>query len=260
MRERFVLLAGWVCVAGAAQPVVRADVVSLGADRDNTLYENEEGTVSNGAGAHFFAGTTANLFIRRGMVRFDVAPTLPANTVVLAVRLTLHMSRTNTASEPVSLHRALADWGEGASVGQGEEGSGTNAEPGDATWLHAFYDTDLWSTPGGDFVQDASASILVTGNGFYSWGSTPSMVADVQAWVDNPASGFGWLVMGNEEVEASAKRFDSRENPEEAFRPALVIEYSYVPGPLGAAVLMVAGGVAATRGFPRSRGRRSAPC
>ena len=52
------------------------------------------------------------------------------------------------------------------------------------------------------------------------------MVADVQSWLDNPASNFGWLVLGDESTIATAKRFDTRES---ASPPVLTIQY--IPGP-----------------------------
>ena len=52
------------------------------------------------------------------------------------------------------------------------------------------------------------------------------MVADVQEWLDSPASNFGWLVLGDETAIATAKRFDTRES---ASPPMLTIQYT--PGP-----------------------------
>ncbi|MCL4209692.1 MAG: hypothetical protein KJZ68_03420, partial [Phycisphaerales bacterium] len=97
--------------------------------------------------------------------------------------------------------------------------------PGDATWLHRFHDTVFWTQPGGDYVAAASASRVVGGLGAYVWGSTPAMVADVQAWLDNPGSNFGWIVIGDESTTTTAKRFDSREHPTQANRPRLTIDY-----------------------------------
>ena len=77
----------------------------------------------------------------------------------------------------------------------------------DATWIHRFYDgsskppppnPNHWTTPGGDFNPTASASRSVGANGSYTWGSTAQLAADVQSWLDNPASNFGWLVKGPE--------------------------------------------------------------
>ena len=49
------------------------------------------------------------------------------------------------------------------------------------------------------------------------------MVADVQSWLVNPASNFGWLVLGDESGSGTAKRFDTRES---ASPPVLTVEYT----------------------------------
>ena len=61
-------------------------------------------------------------------------------------------------------------------------------------------------------------------NGGYTWGTTPQMVADVQTWLDKPATNFGWLLKGDE-TQRSAKRFDSKENGNSNVRPVLLVEY-----------------------------------
>jgi hypothetical protein len=212
----------------AASPSL-AEVVEIGAMKDNTLYEDATGTQSNGAGAYFFAGFTAIPEIRRGLIAFDVAGAVPAGSTIDNVALTLNMSRTIVGLEPVTLHRALADWGEGASDAPGQEGIGTYPDTGDATWLHTFFPNDFWMTPGGDYDPVASASQDVGGNGPYTW-SSAAMVADVQAWLNNPAGNYGWFVVGNEATFPTAKRFDTRENPNDALRPVLMIEFTPATG------------------------------
>ena len=54
------------------------------------------------------------------------------------------------------------------------------------------------------------------------------MVADAQSWLDNPASNFGWLVLGDETGAATAKRFDTRES---ASPPILTIEFRVTASP-----------------------------
>jgi hypothetical protein len=49
------------------------------------------------------------------------------------------------------------------------------------------------------------------------------MVADVQSWVDNPSSNFGWLLLGNEASAPTAKSFDSRESGN---GPVLVVTFN----------------------------------
>jgi len=83
----------------------------------------------------------------------------------------------------------------------------------------------FWTTQGGDFSPTVSASQSVGGIGQYTW-SSAQMIADVQSWVNNPASNFGWLVLGNETGIATTKRFDTRES---ASPPVLTIEYTPAP-------------------------------
>src|SRR5438094_7248895 len=80
----------------------------------------------------------------------------------------------------------------------------------------------FWTTQGGDFSATVSASQSVGAIGSYTWSSV-QMVADVQSWLDNPTINFGWLVRGDESVNATAKRFDTRES---ASPPVLTIQYT----------------------------------
>lgn len=233
MKLEPVMLALSVACAGAA---ALADTVVLPAARDNTLIQVEDGSRSIGAGPHFFAGRILidEIALRRGLVAFDLTGHIPPGSTITGVDLTLHMSMTVSGPHDVALHRALADWGEGASSYFG--GIGAPSEPGDATWLHTFYDDRFWSAPGGDFAALPSASTSVDQAGFYTWGSAPELVADVQDWLDDPARNFGWVLVGDEEVRKSAKRFDTRENPDETLRPALRVEFlpPCDPAPAGA--------------------------
>jgi len=204
-----------------------ANIINITSTKDNTLYEYDpaEGDHSNGAGFHFFAGENGMGELRRGVIAFDVAGTIPAGSTIIAVTLTMNMSMTPAGPETVELHRLLADWGEGTSHAPMGEGDGAPATPNDATWRHRFFDTIFWVTEGGDFSAVASAVQSVGGVGQYMW-SSAQMVADVQEWLDSPASNFGWLVLGDETAIATAKRFDTRES---ASPPMLSIQYT--PGP-----------------------------
>lgn len=238
-----------IAVAPAA-----ADVVTIPAAADATLYEDPAGTIANGAGQHFFAGTngSADFLSRRALIRFDLAGAIPSGATITGVTLVLNMSRASTP-EPaeISLHRLLAGWSEGASDADGNEGSGAPATPGSATWIHRGLGDALWSTPGGDFLPDASAAAIVSNVGVYQW-SSPAMIADVQSWLDGGAANFGWALLGDESAASTAKRFDSRENPDPALRPMLIVQYVPAPGAgaCGAMLLAAAGG--------RRRPRRTA--
>ncbi len=209
-----------------AYKVIAQTVVQLPAAKDNTLYENATGSLSNGAGQHFFAGVTREEFRRRALVFFDVAATIPTGVKIDSVKLTLYVSQTVAAAKSTKLHRVLKDWGEGATDAVGQEGSGGAATPGSATWIHTFYDTGRWQNPGGDFAAIASDSEAVGAIGFYTWGHSAEMAADVQFWLDKPDSNFGWIFLGDESAPSTAKRFQSRENAVEAQRPVLTVTYT----------------------------------
>lgn len=199
--------------------------INLGSSKDNTLYEDAGGSISNGAGNYFFTGKTAGGLIRRGLISFNFN-SIPKCATITSVTLTLHMSKTITGNRQVQLKRLTENWGEGTSSPGGEEGFGTTAGPGDATWLNTFYDTSFWARQGGTFSSDTSASKQVGAVEFYTWGSTAKMVSDVQSWLNNPSGNYGWLLLCDESTSITAKRFDTKENPVPANRPVLAVTYT----------------------------------
>jgi len=214
-----------IWLAGSAA----ADEVVIGSIADATLYESSTGSLANGAGQHLFTGV--GNAVKRGVLRFDVVSTVPAGSTIDQVELTLSMSRTIAPGVLNQLYRVTAPWTEGPTDPFGQEGSGDSSQPSDVTWIHTSYDTGLWSNPGGDFATTPSAAVAVSGLGSYTWGSTPEMVADVQLWLDAPSSNHGWLLRGDETGSFTAKRFDTREHPDPAVRPALRIVYTPAPPP-----------------------------
>ena len=234
MNRALILVVACTCLFTAR--IVTGDVVVLESSKDNTLYEDDTGALSNGGGEHFFAGRTADeppnspdqgdYVLRRGLLAFDLAGQIPAGSVIDSVILTLYLNRTRSGDQTVALHRVLADWGEGTSDAPGGEGVGAPSTSGDATWVHRFFDTSLWTTPGGDFSSTLSASASVSGNGFYTWGSTAQMVADVQGWLNDPSTNFGWLLRGNEDSPLTDKRFDTKENGTAVNRPVLTVDFT----------------------------------
>ncbi len=200
--------------------------MELGASKDNTLYQSVTGSNSNGFGMGLFVGLTNRQEIRRALVQFDIAGAVPAGATIESVELTMSVTKTATQSQPVAVHRATADWGEGSSDAGANEGSGAPAEAGDATWTHAISPGQVWQKPGGDFLSTTSGQMNVIGNGAYTWQSTSQLVADVQGWVNDPGSNFGWILIGDEVETKSAKRLGSRENPNDANRPRLVIRFA----------------------------------
>ena len=231
MITRFTIVGGILMAAWLTASAARADTVTISASKDNTLYEDAAGSLSNGAGEFFFAGRTnqtSGQAIRRGLIAFDIAGSVPAGSKIVRVTVTLHVSKFPNlmgGPQPFSLHAVLADWGEGTSDSAASPGQGAAATTGDATWLHRFFNTSLWSNPGGDFSATGSSSASLSGVGFYTWPSSPKLVADVQKWLDQPATNFGWIVIGDELTGQTARRFDSRQNSVTADRPSLSVDF-----------------------------------
>jgi hypothetical protein len=229
-----------LALTGSLISTSNAAVVTLSPLKDNTLYEDPAGSLSDGKGSYLYAGMTNANSTRRGLLAFDLS-SIPAGSTVTAVRFTVHVSRTSAASEPMRLSRALRDWGEGASNSDGTLGGGTGvqAEAGDATWLNTFYQTAQWATAGGDFASTPSSSVNMVGIGFYTF-TGAGLVQDVQAWLNAPSTNFGWGLLGNESTSGTAKRIDSRDNITASFRPAL--EVTYTPAPAPGTVALALGG------------------
>jgi hypothetical protein len=233
-----------VAVLGLAVPILRADAVSLRPSKDNTLIQQADPSQqrSNGLGDMTVGRTNqdgsgpATVSIRRGLIAFDVASQIPAGSIITDVVLTMSDVQGLNGDPTVNLHRVLANWGEGTFFQNG--GQGALATNGDATWLYTFFNASspntspAWATPGGDFTSLSSGSAVIFddlgGGQLFSWSSStnPLMIDDVQFWLDNPASNFGWILIGDESRGQTAKRFTSREG---SVPPVLQVTYSVVP-------------------------------
>lgn len=228
-----------------AASIAKAEFVILAAAKDNTLYQSPTGAFSNGAGDFLFSGRTleAQNSIRRGLIQFNLS-SIPTGAVINSVTVRLNMNRAVRAGTVnVGLHQMTRDWGEGTSDAtfQGE-GTGALATVGDATWTQAINPNVNWTTVGGDFVAQASASLALDPNGLYTWGSTAGLVANVQQWVNNPNSNFGWMILGDESVAAgvTAMRYNSRNNA--ALGPQLSVDFTAIPEPSSVVLLTLAVG------------------
>lgn len=239
--------AGVLCVLAGG---VGADVVTIGASRNNTLVQDPLGALGSGGAQAIFAGVTAQgggVDKRRALIAFDIAGAIPAGATITSVSLSLTSDRAaNSSLSTFELHRVLSEWGAGTSNLGSQGAMGAPAEAGDATWTSRFFGSGTnWASPGGDFVPAASASRTQAGVGVYTWNTTPTLLADVQGWLNNPRNNFGWLIKNNEVGTRNARRFNGLDWPEPSQRPALVIQFT-VPAP-GALAIAGFGGLLALR-------------
>lgn len=210
----------------------RADAVVLAPSQDASIFDGSSSSadLADGRGPYLWLSVTAEGLNRRALLKFDVSA-IPAGARVLEVRLSLYESRSRE-DHNVAVHRLLRAWSEGPANG-GSAGAGAPAGASDVTWLQALRPQQAWAVPGGDHAPLASASIPVGFAGqFYTWGPTAALVADVQSWVDQPAGNHGWLLIGHEQGQQNAKRFESRDNSEASLRPRLEVVYD-PPMPVG---------------------------
>ena len=218
----------WILLICISQ-ISLAVEINIPAAKDNTLFESNTGSLSNGAGEYFFVGRTRQGTAddqRRALLQFDIAGNIPGGATINSVTLTITMSRSRGGTQTVNVNRMTSDWGEGTSDSAGPEGGGGTAVTSDATWIHAFFDTQLWNTPGGDFDPVTLANASVTALGAHMFNS-PDLTMQVQTWLDNPASNFGIILLGDEATFGSAQRFNSRENASGA--PQLTVDYTPPP-------------------------------
>ena len=228
---RILKIRGVFCLLALSLHAVsgHGESVTIGTERDCTLYEDGSGSLANGLGQFFFTGNngfTGGNRIVRGLVYFDVAASVSAGSTITSAVLTLTHSSPNITprSGTVNLHKTLKHWGEGISVALGGGGGGAASATNDATWIHTFFNTSFWASAGGDFSNMVSGSTFVNGNGTYTWSSTQT-VTDVQSWLDSPSDNFGWLIKQTAEG-GTAIRFNSEQNANIATRPQLTIGFA----------------------------------
>jgi len=196
--------------------------IRIVANADASLIEDPTGRLSNSKDSSGnFVGMTNNFEARRLLVAFDLS-VVPRGAKIESAILKMHMSRTSGDDAVVSLHRVTTKWHEGSSDANGEGGGGAPSTPGDPTWVHAAFREQLWNHPGGDYTVSASAVTSIGGVRDYEW-SSEDLAADVRSWITDPSSNNGWIAIGGESQSQTAKRFDSRENNQQAFRPTLVL-------------------------------------
>jgi hypothetical protein len=205
-------LAGRVLRAGAliilCPGVVAAETVVLNPTKDVTIFFNlADESISVGG---LFAGRNRTGSNRRGLIAFDLSA-IPAGAVIDSVSLSMTVAMSQPGNFNIALRKVLADWGEGTNGAAENGGQPTPASAGSATWLYRFFNTLQWTAEGGDFSGTLSATASAGVSPSTTTWSGAGMVADVQGWVDQPATNFGWILIGDEATAQSVKEFYSGE-------------------------------------------------
>lgn len=182
------------------------------------------------------AGTTQNGPRTRALMKFDLT-SFPTNTLVQAATLTVQVTQQpidGYAFTVFGLHRMFRPWGEGSKRPTSQPGQGLPATDGEATWVHAFSPTNLWSSPGGligvDFSPNQSSfqTVYDAANSPYVFPETPEMTDDVKLWIAKPATNFGWMLLcAEEQTIFTARRFGAREDLNN--HPILAMQYLVPP-------------------------------
>jgi len=210
------------------QPAADTTIVEAAPDNNlgGTIYVN--------------AGTSGIGTKNRGLYRFNLS-SIPQNSKIKSAMLALEVSKEPNGGAVAStfgLHRVLKSWGEGNKDSSIEPsiGFGYPATTNEATWNSRFaFTTNIWTNPGaeGDYITNSSSSMMVYGIGdFPQFASTPEMIADVQMWLGNDSTNFGWLLKTeSESTSRTARGFASREfaGADTNTPPYLLIEFISLP-------------------------------
>jgi hypothetical protein len=254
--KRSIILGFLIAISSSLTQSTFAATANIPALKDTAIFQSNSNN-SGGGSPGIHVGTNGQGFIHRGLIAFDIAGSIPLGATITSAELTMYLGNApNTTSRTIGLHKLAKDWGEGtagsSSPGISGTGAGFPASPGDATWSHATLGSIAWTNPGatGDFNPVASASLAVGGpdDTGHTWLSTPTLVSDVQSWLDNPAGNFGWaLVNASEGANQTQKVFYSRSATQNSsgvpnsldptWHPTLTV--AYVPEPATALLLFV---------------------
>ncbi len=208
-------LAGSIALSSRADlttnlnPIVDSSIHKFSAD----LNFGTEGSMAAGD-----TGTTGGNEVRRALLAFDLAGSIPAGATITSASLqvivvTVPRSAVNSTFD---LRRLLKPWNETS-----------------VTWNSASTGVP-WDQPGAtgtsDSASSASSTVPVTSLGNYVFASTPDLLADVQAAVDGSAPSFGWLLVSESEGTAyTGRQFGTHEDTVNT--PVLTVTYTVPSSP-----------------------------
>lgn len=218
-----------LCASAVLAHAAQAETVTFQCSKDTSMYK-ESGGWTGGTSYSVICGVNSQDSVRRSLLKFDVAALIPAGATINGVSVVLNMvAYESVTPASMDLRRVLQPWGESNAMGAGVY-VGALAQIGDATWTHAQFPSVLWTLSGGDALGTPSAATVVATSGTCTWASTPGLVADVQSFLDAPATNHGWLLACTDEtVFGTTKTFSPRGSGPSS--PRLVVSYTpFAPG------------------------------
>lgn len=192
-----------------------ADTVTSRPIGDATITEKTPDD-PDGSTSPITAGTTgpaAGFKSSRGLLRFSLSNSIPSDAIITSAALTVKVIQAPPMPAPSTfdLRKLLRAWNESS------------------TWNTRLQPSSPWSASGASAPVDFSSIVTQTnsipGTGTYTFISNSNMVADVQSWVLNPGSNFGWILISESQgVAFTERQFASREDMPNA--PALVVQFT----------------------------------
>jgi len=222
-------------------------ITTLYAVKDGTIFNTQAGTSPNG---NYGAGgsellqvgyAAPSVMYARTLLQFDLS-SIPSNAIIENVDLVFTQGSSGGAtSYTIYVHKLTQQWTEGTTsfctYNNSCNTQGVAIAPGgtDVTWNETSYsgtDSNPWTTPGGTSSASSSASALAGSTTIgtqYTFTST-GLGDDVQSWVSNSSTNFGWTLKTDFITTSSAmKRFYSREGAtasgDATKAPKIVITY-----------------------------------
>jgi hypothetical protein len=155
------------------------------------------------------AGNAKEPFVlhNHALLKFDLS-TIPTNAIVTGVSLSVVIFRSNTDVANFDLNRVLVNWSEY-----------------EATWNNRSASTP-WLAGGAQSGTEYVAAPSVTSAVDDAVFSSPGMIADVQLWVGNAATNFGWIILPTGDLAGTGKQLGSRESD---YASVLTVDYTLTP-------------------------------
>ncbi|MBW2974170.1 DNRLRE domain-containing protein, partial [Candidatus Woesearchaeota archaeon] len=195
---------------------------SITASKDSYInqYVNTE---NNGARLGLRVGKAGTATRRlRTLIEFNLS-SIPGDAVITNAVLSLYYSEDIDASgnRIHGVHRVLESWEEGSGLGDTND-----ANINGTTWDERWYSQN-WASAGGSFNSTATDTQTVGDSESYGWIEW-NVTSDVQYFLGNPGSNFGWLIKDTDEATLSTRKYyNSTEDPDASSWPKLEVNYTY---------------------------------